>query len=102
MFLDTNGNYLNQVNAGAMPDMITFNHSSTKVYTANEGEPNGAYTVDPEGSITVVDLTLGVMNASSSNINFNAFNGQEVALKAQGIRIYGPGASVCKIWNLSI
>lgn len=94
VFLDTNGNFLNQVNAGAMPDMITFNHSGSKVFTANEGEPNGAYTIDPEGSVTVVDLALGVMNASSTNITFNAFNGQEVALRAQGIRIYGPGASV--------
>ncbi|MBK9301390.1 MAG: choice-of-anchor I family protein [Bacteroidetes bacterium] len=94
VFLDSNGNFLHQVNAGAMPDMITFNHAGTKVYTANEGEPNTAYTVDPEGTITVVDLSLGVLNATSSQINFNALNGQEVALRAQGIRIFGPGASV--------
>ncbi|MBK8329916.1 MAG: choice-of-anchor I family protein [Bacteroidetes bacterium] len=94
VFLDSNGNFLHQVNAGAMPDMITFNHAGTKVYTANEGEPNTAYTVDPEGTITVVDLSLGVLNATSSQINFNALDGQEVALRAQGIRIFGPGASV--------
>jgi len=94
VFLDTNGTFLNQVNAGAMPDMITFNHSGTKVYTANEGEPNTTYTSDPEGSITVVNLSSGVLSATSTNINFNAFNAQEVALKAQGIRIFGPGASV--------
>jgi hypothetical protein len=34
VFLDTNGVFLNQVNAGAMPDMILFNHSGTKVYKA--------------------------------------------------------------------
>lgn len=96
VFLDTNGVFLNQVNAGAMPDMILFNHTGTKVYTANEGEPNTAYTSDPEGSITVVDLSNGVLNATSSNIDFIAYNPQIATLKAQGVRIFGPNATVAQ------
>ncbi|NBU46508.1 MAG: hypothetical protein EBS34_03515, partial [Flavobacteriales bacterium] len=89
VFTDINGTYLSEAPAGAMPDMITFNHSGTKVYTANEGEPNTAYTNDPVGSITVIDISGGVASPSATNIGFTAYNGQEATLRAQGIRIYG-------------
>ena len=89
VFTDINGTYISEVAAGAMPDMITFNHAGTKVYTANEGEPNSAYTNDPVGSITVVDISGGVAAPSATNIDFTAYNGQEATLRAQGIRIYG-------------
>lgn len=96
VFLDKNGVLLKQVNVGMMPDMITFNHAGTKVYTANEGEPNAAYTNDPDGSISIVDISGGVMNAGRTHITFTSYNGQEAALRAQGIRIYGLGASASK------
>lgn len=96
VFLDKNGVLLNQVTVGMMPDMITFNHAGTKVYTANEGEPNAAYTNDPDGSISIVDITGGVMNAGRTHVTFTAYNGQEATLRAQGIRIYGLGASASK------
>lgn len=92
VFFDKDGNFLKQVKAGAMPDMITFNHAGTRVITANEGEPNATYTNDPEGSITVVDISGGIASLSQANvtqIGFTAYNGQETTLKAQGIRIYG-------------
>jgi DNA-binding beta-propeller fold protein YncE len=39
-FFDTNGNFLNSVTVGALPDMLTFTPDGTKVLVANEGEPN--------------------------------------------------------------
>ena len=99
VFLDYNGNFLNQVTVGAMPDMITFNKNYTKILTANEGEPNAAYTVDPEGSVSVVDLTPGIANLTNANvttIGLTSFNGQQVALVAQGIRIFSTSASVAQ------
>ena len=99
VFFDTNGVFLNEVPAGAMPDMITFSKDYTKVITANEGEPNGTYSVDPEGSITVVDISGGVANLTSANatqIMLTQFNGQEVALRAQGIRIFTTSATVAQ------
>lgn len=96
VFLDKDGGFLKQVNVGMMPDMITFNHAGTKVYTTNEGEPNTTYTSDPDGSVSVVDISGGVMNAGRTHITFTAYNGQEAALRAQGIRIYGLGANASK------
>lgn len=92
VFLDYNGVFIKQVTVGAMPDMITFNHAGTKVITACEGEPNTAYTNDPDGSVCIVDISVGVANVTQSNVafvTFTSFNGQEAALRAQGIRIYG-------------
>jgi len=99
VFFDINGVFLNEVPAGAMPDMITFSKDYTKVITANEGEPNGTYSIDPEGSITVVDISGGVANLTSANatqIMLTQFNGQEVALRAQGIRIFSTSATVAQ------
>lgn len=93
VFLDTAGVFIKQVTVGMMPDMVAFNHAGTKVYTTNEGEPNQSYNADPDGSIGVIDISAGVMNATVSHITFTAYNGQEAALRAQGIRIYGQNAS---------
>ncbi len=92
VFLDYNGNFISQVKVGAMPDMITFNHAGNKVITACEGEPNTAYTNDPDGLVCVVNIAAGPASITQSNvtfITFTSFNGQEAALRSQGIRIYG-------------
>jgi hypothetical protein len=92
LFYNMSGVLISQVDAGAMPDMITFNHAGTKVYAACEGEPNTAYTLDPEGSITAVDISGGVAtvtNANVTHINFNSFDAQAATLRAAGVRIYG-------------
>ncbi|WP_050009567.1 choice-of-anchor I family protein [Flavobacterium sp. B17] len=89
VFFDINGNFLKQVTVGALPDMITFSPDGTKVMTANEGEPNDAYTVDPEGTISIIDISAGVANLTQSNVttlNFNAFDSQVAALTATGLR----------------
>jgi len=97
VFFDTNGNFLKQVSVGAMPDMITFNHSGTRVLTANEGEPNNSYSIDPEGSVSVIDISGGIAALSQSNVTtvlFHAFDSQMATLKANGVRIFGPSATV--------
>lgn len=89
VFFDINGNFLKQVTVGALPDMVTFSPDGTKVITANEGEPNDAYTVDPEGTISIIDISGGINNLSQSNVttlNFNAFDSQVATLAATGLR----------------
>jgi hypothetical protein len=99
VFFNADGVFINEVEVGPMPDMITFNKDFTKLLTANEGEPNADYSVDPEGSISVIDLSNGVenlTNADVTNISLDIFNGQEAALLAQGIRIFSTSASVAQ------
>ena len=51
------GTFIKAVEAGALPDMVTFTPDGNKVLVANEGEPNADYSNDPEGSISVIDVT---------------------------------------------
>lgn len=84
------------VPAGALPDMVAWSADGRYVVVANEGEPNDSYTVDPEGSITVIDVSGGLASASARTADFSAFNGQLDELRAAGVRIFGPGASVAQ------
>jgi hypothetical protein len=96
VFFDQNGTFLKQVTVGAMPDMITMSPDGRYVITANEGEPNAAYTTDPEGSVSVIDISGGIAGLTQANVTtvgFTGYNGQAAALRAQGIRIYGGPAA---------
>jgi hypothetical protein len=80
---------LGQVPAGALPDMVTFTPDGEYLLVANEGEPSEDYSIDPEGSVTVVDLTSGVAGASARTATFSAWIGREDELRAAGVRIFG-------------
>jgi YVTN family beta-propeller protein len=89
---------INSVRVGALPDMLTFTPDGRTVLVANEGEPNSygqADSVDPEGSVSVITVNRGG-TPTVATADFRAFNGQEAALRSQGIRIYGPGASAAQ------
>lgn len=89
---------LGNVRVGAQPDMIVFTPDGKKVLTANEGEPNSyglADSVDPEGSISVITVNGGTA-PTVVTADFRAFNARAAELRAAGVRIYGPGASVAQ------
>lgn len=52
VFFDTDGDYLNHVEVGALPDMITFANNGRSLLVANEGEADDS--IDPEGSVSIV------------------------------------------------
>ncbi|WP_218946101.1 MULTISPECIES: choice-of-anchor I family protein [Acinetobacter] len=86
---------LAHVQVGALPDMLTFSPDGQTLLVANEGEPSDDYQVDPEGSISVIqlsNLTAPVVRTA----DFKAFNGQEAVLRAQGVRIFGPNATAAQ------
>jgi len=96
VFFDTDGQFINQVTVGALPDMATFSPNGKWLLVANEGEPNDDYSVDPEGSVSVIDLRHGVANLNQADVStadFSAFNG---ATLDDSIRIFGPGSSVAQ------
>lgn len=89
LFFDIDGNFLKQVTVGALPDMITFSNDGKLVLTANEGQPTIDYTIDPEGSVSIIDISSGVSSLTQANVTtlyFTDYNAQEAALIASGIR----------------
>ena len=83
------------VPAGALPDMVTITDDGDWALVANEGEPEGycAGQTDPRGSVSVIDLRHGAARATARTASFTKYDGKEAALRAAGIRIFGPGAS---------
>ncbi|NET03137.1 MAG: hypothetical protein F6K16_00060 [Symploca sp. SIO2B6] len=74
---------------GALPDMLTFTPDGTKLLVANEAEPDDG--IDPESSISIIDLSAGLANLSQDNVataDFTAFNGREEELRNKGVRIF--------------
>lgn len=76
--------------AGYLPDMVVFSPDGRYLLAANEGEPTDDYTVDPEGSITVIDTSIALNEATARRATFLEFNTQREALRASGVRIFGP------------
>ena len=86
---------LGSVRVGALPDMVTFTPDGKTVLVANEGEPSDDYTIDPEGSVSVIDVSNpAAMNARVAG--FTEWNGKEAALRTQGIRLVGPRATAAQ------
>ncbi len=96
VFFDGNLNFLSSVKVGALPDMLTFTPNGRFVLVANEGEPNSAYTIDPEGSVSIINLAGGAKKLTQSSVrtaDFKKFN--NVALNP-AIRVFGPNATVAQ------
>ena len=93
-FYNADGILQASVTVGALPDMLTFTPDGNKVIVANEGEPNDDYDVDPEGSISIIDISGGITSATVMTADFTAFNERKQELNEKGVRIYGPDANV--------
>jgi 2',3'-cyclic-nucleotide 2'-phosphodiesterase/3'-nucleotidase/5'-nucleotidase len=95
-FYDTDGKLLKVVKVGALPDMLTFSPDGKKILVANEGEPSDDYKTDPEGSISIIDISGGIANLTQANVktaHFRAFTKENLP---EGIRVFGPGATVAQ------
>lgn len=89
---------VNTFMAGALPDMVTMTEDSKYIVAANEGEPSGDYSNDPEGSVTLINIAAGHSDEQAvvTQINFNAFDaGQSRHDEFSNVRLPAPhGASV--------
>jgi hypothetical protein len=88
---------LGSVTVGALPDMLTFTPDGSKVLVANEGEPSDDYLIDPEGSVSIITVPAGLATpATVQSVSFAGLNADDAALRAKGVRIFGPNASVAQ------
>lgn len=91
VFLDaTTLAFVRAVAVGALPDMVTFTPDGSRVLVANEGEPNEGYSIDPEGSVSVITAATGAV----TTIGFTAFNAgnarhADLPAKEKMVRPYG-------------
>ena len=79
--------------------MLTFSPDGKTVLVANEGEPNSynqTDSVDPVGSVSLIDISKGVAAATVRTAGFEGFNSAIEDLRAKGVRIYGPNATVAQ------
>lgn len=88
---DTAGTLLNTVEVGNLPDMVTFSHDGSSILVANEGEPTGGE--NPVGSVSIIGGLDNPATATATTLGFEAFDGTEAELFAQGI-LLEPGVSV--------
>lgn len=98
-FYDVSGQRQSVVQVGALPDAVTFSPDGRYLLVANEGEPSDNYAVDPEGSVSIVDVSSDTSALTQDHVrtaDFRAFNGQEDELRARGVRIFGPGSSAAQ------
>ncbi|MBC9230329.1 choice-of-anchor I family protein [bacterium SPL81] len=87
--------FISQVNVGALPDMLSFSPDGKNILVANEAEPNDDYSIDPEGSISIIDIS-NIQQPKVSTADFKAWNTQKADLIAKGVRIFGPNATVAQ------
>jgi hypothetical protein len=78
------------VEVGALPDMVTFTPDGRYILSANEGEPNDSYTVDPLGTVSLISVEKGF---SVKTLDFTTFERRQADLKLKGLRIFGKDAS---------
>ena len=83
---DTDGNPLARIVVGALPDMLTFTPDGRYILVANEAEADAG--VDPEGSVSVIDLSAGVDAATVRHATFNQFDSQVPELRSSGVRLF--------------
>ena len=80
---------LKKFTVGAVPDMVAFSPDGKTLLVANEGTPDYDSKVDPEGFVSYIDISSGVENAKTLELDFSSFD--SLSLSNAGVRLTGPG-----------
>ncbi len=89
VFFDLQGNFIVSVTAGALPDMVAISKDGSIVMSANEGEPNDDYTVDPVGSVTIVHVPEVLSNLKQNDVVTLGFSHFVDSLLSPSVRVFG-------------
>lgn len=84
---------LGTVQVGALPDMVTVTPDGSRAVVANEGEPADDFTLDPEGSVGVVDLPATVAAPGQEAVRtatFHEFEAGGSKTLDPAVRVFGP------------
>lgn len=84
VFSTSDYSLIKEITVGALPDMVTFSPDGKYIMTANEGEPNADYSVDPDGTVSIIAVTN---NYSATTLNFAGFESQLATLRTKGFRV---------------
>ncbi len=94
VFFDTDGRFVNALRVGALPDMATFTPDGRILLVANEGEPNDDYTVDPEGSVSVVRVSRRPASLTQDDVRIADFRAWDEDRELHpDVRVFGPDLS---------
>ncbi|MGO3147557.1 MAG: choice-of-anchor I family protein [Leucobacter sp.] len=84
---------LGAVTVGALPDMVSISADGAYAVSANEGEPSEDFTVDPEGSVSIVTLPSAIAVPSQDAVrtaDFHAFEPGGTKTLHEDVRVFGP------------
>ncbi|WP_309133724.1 choice-of-anchor I family protein [Cellulomonas sp.] len=92
LFLDADTlRALGAVRVGAQPDSVAVSPDGAWAVTADEGEPDDAYAVDPPGSVSVVALPSDVAAPSQEAVRTVGFEDFDApGALPDGVRVFGP------------
>jgi hypothetical protein len=68
VFFDFQGNALSQLTVGSNPKMIVFTPDGKKLLVANEGAPDSKYRSDPDGTVSIIDMSAGAAALTASDV----------------------------------
>ena len=71
---------INTITVGAQPDMVAFSpNGGNFVLVANEGEPSDDLNVDPNGSVTIINVSNSFVSPDVLSVEFTDFNPPDLA-----------------------
>jgi hypothetical protein len=93
VFFDVDGAILNALRVGALPDMLTYTPNGRTLLVANEGEPAEDYSVDPPGTVSVIDVSGPVAALDQTSVrtaDFTAWDPGGTRTLDPDVRVFGP------------
>lgn len=76
--IDDTYSYEGSVDVGYLPDNLAFTPDGNTLLVANEGEPNDDYSVDPAGSVSVIDVSGGADSITQGSVTDVGFDSVSV------------------------